>query len=157
MRAIVAAALLTALPACNSQPDFTTYREAIKAKLRDPNSAEFRNEKIRLLWTDKGRRLKIYCAEVNADNFFGGKSGYQPVQVVIEQVGLTDDLWSPGRTIIDEKVNTDYYLNCVRADTQRSDENFGRITLMFGEDPADLANQVEPVLSMKEAPPLPKR
>lgn len=49
-------------------------REAVKAKLKDPGSAEFRNE--------KQVRHGVFCGEVNGKNSLGGYSGFQPFIVV---------------------------------------------------------------------------
>jgi hypothetical protein len=45
---------------------------AIKAKLRDPDSAQWRNVKFY-----SGGGVPIVCGEVNANNGFGGKGGYE--------------------------------------------------------------------------------
>lgn len=75
--------VLLACAGCSPSPDFGDAREAVKLKLRDPSSSEFRDEKIRTLWSANGDRLTVYCAEVNANNAFGGKAGFQPVEYVV--------------------------------------------------------------------------
>lgn len=47
-------------------------RKAVEAKLRDPASAEYRNEK---LGSFKGH--PVVCGEVNAKNGFGGMTGFE--------------------------------------------------------------------------------
>lgn len=47
-------------------------RKAVEAKLRDPESAQYRNEH---LGSFKG--VPVICGEVNAKNGFGGMSGYE--------------------------------------------------------------------------------
>ena len=47
-------------------------KDAVRAKLRDPDSAEFRNVKFY-----SGGGVPLSCGEVNANNGFGGKSGYE--------------------------------------------------------------------------------
>jgi hypothetical protein len=47
-------------------------KEAIKAKLRDPDSAQFRDVKFH-----SGGGVPLACGEVNANNGFGGKAGYE--------------------------------------------------------------------------------
>lgn len=49
-------------------------RAVIRAMLKDPDSADFTNERI----ADSG----AYCASVNAKNSFGGYSGSQRVMVI---------------------------------------------------------------------------
>jgi hypothetical protein len=71
--------ILTALilPACSiDETDaFMDKREAkkkIARVLRDPDSAEFRN--VNLFQMDRG---PMVCGEVNSNNAFGGKTGFQ--------------------------------------------------------------------------------
>jgi hypothetical protein len=47
-------------------------RDAVRERLRDPSSAEFRNEKI-----GSYQGAEVVCGEVNSANGFGGMSGYQ--------------------------------------------------------------------------------
>lgn len=47
-------------------------KDAIKAKLRDPDSAQFRN----VAFHSSGG-VPVACGEVNANNGFGGKAGYE--------------------------------------------------------------------------------
>lgn len=67
-----------------SDPEVLFSQDAIRASLRDPASAEFRKEEIRILWTIEDRRLKLYCGEVNSANAFGRRTGFKPVEVVLE-------------------------------------------------------------------------
>lgn len=46
--------------------------DAIRAKLRDPDSATFRNVKFY-----SGGGVPVACGEVNSNNGFGGKAGYE--------------------------------------------------------------------------------
>ena len=75
---VVAAGILLSLVSCG-QSDAEKQREAdaylqllgekfVKAKLKDPSSAEFRNQFI----GKKG----VPCGEVNAKNSFGGFTGF---------------------------------------------------------------------------------
>lgn len=48
--------------------------QSVKAKLRDPGSAKFRNVKV----YRNAAGAKIICGEVNSANGLGGMSGYQP-------------------------------------------------------------------------------
>ncbi len=47
-------------------------KDAIREKLRDPSSAEFRNVTFH-----SGGGVPMACGEVNANNGFGGKGGYE--------------------------------------------------------------------------------
>ncbi len=47
-------------------------KDAIKAKLKDPDSAQFRNVKFHV-----GMGKPVTCGEVNAKNSFGGYSGFE--------------------------------------------------------------------------------
>ena len=49
-----------------------TSKDAIRAKLRDPDSAQFRNVKFY-----SGGGAPVVCGEVNGKNGFGGRAGYQ--------------------------------------------------------------------------------
>lgn len=137
------------MAACTQQPDYSDYRNAVKGELRDPASAEFRNEQVRTLWTAGGRRKTLYCAEVNANNAFGGKTGFRPVRITISTRGLEGH--NAGEVWIDREMNPGFYLDCVRADTQRGDENFGKAFLSASFNQAEI-DAAEPVLSDEVAP-----
>lgn len=47
-------------------------KDAVRAKLRDPDSAQFRNVEFHA-----GGGVPMACGEVNANNGFGGKAGYE--------------------------------------------------------------------------------
>lgn len=47
-------------------------RDAIRSRLRDPGSADFRNERFY-----SGGAAPVVCGEVNSKNGFGGYSGFQ--------------------------------------------------------------------------------
>ena len=51
---------------------FEVAHTAVKVVLRDPDSAEFRNDH---LGSVRGR--EVVCGEVNSTNGFGGKTGFQ--------------------------------------------------------------------------------
>lgn len=48
-------------------------KDAVRAKLKDPDSAEFRN----VVFVRGEDDVPVTCGEVNAHNSFGGKSGFQ--------------------------------------------------------------------------------
>lgn len=50
------------------------HRNAVRAELKDPDSAQFRNERLVNGWTVK---TSILCGEVNAKNELGGYSGFK--------------------------------------------------------------------------------
>jgi len=71
-------------------------KDAIKGKLRDPDSAEFRNVKVCYAMGP------IVVGEVNSNNGFGGKAGFQrfvsggKIQVLEEEMepGAMDKVWA---------------------------------------------------------------
>jgi hypothetical protein len=71
-------------------------KRLIRAKLRDPKSAEFRN--VRICYS----MGPIVCGQVNSNNGFGGKTGYQrfvsggEIQVLEEEMedGGMDAVWA---------------------------------------------------------------
>jgi hypothetical protein len=50
-------------------------KDAVRARLRNPSSAEFR--KVELFRPYAGRDTPFVCGEVNSENGFGGRSGFQ--------------------------------------------------------------------------------
>src|SRR3546814_19471709 len=77
--------------------------------LRDPDSAIFKDEQVRTLWSNDGSRLTVYCAKVNANNIMGGKTGFKPLTLIIDAVhkkpgttDLTQKVWAKGQ-ILDRK------------------------------------------------------
>lgn len=59
----------TAVPAMPAVPSmFVAGRQLVRAALRDPRSADFRNDR---------ERGAVLCGEVNAKNGFGGYTGYR--------------------------------------------------------------------------------
>lgn len=54
--------------------DRLALEEAVKDVLKDPESAQFRNEHVRI---DYRGALPILCGEVNARNSMGGYTGFQ--------------------------------------------------------------------------------
>jgi len=108
-------------------PDYDRHRETVKDRLRDPDSASFRSEKVRTLWSKDGSRLTVYCAEVNANNLIGGKTGYKPLTLVVEAVNrapnpanTVKNVWFKGRIFLNEEINPNYYLDCIRPDSERA-------------------------------------
>ena len=49
-------------------------KDAVKERLREPKSAEFRNVNV-VRYQEK---INVVCGEVNAKNGFGGMTGFQP-------------------------------------------------------------------------------
>jgi hypothetical protein len=72
------------------------HQDRIRAKLRDPSAAEFRNARVYYAVAP------TVCGEVNARNGFGGASGFQrfvsagDIQVIEEQMapGEMDKTWA---------------------------------------------------------------
>jgi len=142
------------VPGCSTEPDYGPYREAIKARLRDPDSAQFRNEQVRTLWTASGKRRTIYCAELNANNAFGGKTGYKGAQYFIRDENMGGLSNEPGTVFLYDEPSPNFYMDCVRPDTQR-DEELGKARISLGPfgaaEQAEL-DRVEPPLSNEKAP-----
>jgi hypothetical protein len=121
--------------------------------MRDPASAEFRNENIRTLWTAGGKRVRLYCAEVNGANAYGGKTGFLPLRYIISTKntkGSYDFALSSDPLWIEEEMTNDHYLDCVRSDTQRDDSQFEQA--FIGDFDRNMVDKEEPVLSQDVAP-----
>lgn len=65
---------LIILSGCSVQADTSQAEEAVKAVMRDPDSAKFRNLEV----NDDGS----VCGEVNGRNAFGGMTGFSPFAYV---------------------------------------------------------------------------
>lgn len=78
MKRIIAVLLVTCLPAAAEPLTgqelswITKNRELLKSRLKDPSSAEFKDETI-----SRATGAPIVCGEVNAKNGFGGRNGFQ--------------------------------------------------------------------------------
>jgi hypothetical protein len=72
--------ILFAISGCSFPKDSTSVEDAVKATLRDPNSAQFQNFEF--------NEDRSVCGEVNARNAYGGMVGFQPFAVVDEVVFL---------------------------------------------------------------------
>jgi hypothetical protein len=140
--------------------DLARYREAIASTFRNPRSAEFRDERVRILWSKGGNRLQLYCGEVSADNAFGGKTGFKDVTFVIEAKDVRRPSrigpFQPGKSFVDDMgPSLTYYVQCIRSDTERRDNDV--FTIPFGpdgaEERADIDRQV-PMISDQRAPEL---
>lgn len=146
--------VISVVAGCSSEPDYASYREAIKARLRDPDSAQFRNEQVRTLWTASGKRRTIYCAEVNSNNAFGGKTGYIGAQYFIRDENMGGLSNEPGTVFLYEEPSPNFYMDCIRRDRQR-DEELGKARISLGPfGAAEQAEQdrLEPPLSNERAP-----
>lgn len=82
-------------------------KEGITAKLKDPDSADFRNVHF---YSGSGR--PIVCGEVNAKNSFGGYSGFEPfVASGTDLAFLASEMSSP------QEMTAVWQKFCVRAPT----------------------------------------
>ena len=118
--------------------------------MRDPESARFRNERIRILWTKSGQRMVVYCGEVNSRNGFGGMAGFAPVQVFLKGLPPEDRVDRTGDVyIFDNGPDADYYLKCLRPDTERREQDFEKVPLFLTPEQVD---QQFPRISDREAP-----
>lgn len=165
IKRILLAALLLSMVSCSFGNDYEQYREIIRKRLRDPESATFQNESIRTLWSKEGSRKMIYCAMVNSNNAYGGKTGFGPAQVMIavkdanpKRMFPVSTLYPPGKSFMDPAMHPDHYLDCVRDDTQRRDEDIFSTYPTYGRTwdnafKAEIDKQY-PVLSNDSAPQL---
>ena len=133
---------------------FDEMERGIKARLRDPDSAQFRSEAIRTLWSTSGKRITVFCAELNANNGFGGKTGYQGVRyyVATKGLGYYSQFYRPGSVAEFPDFNANYYLECVRPDTQRADDLMGKSILFAGSMTPSEVDQEYPALSNRTVP-----
>jgi hypothetical protein len=60
-------------------------KEAIKTKLRDPDSAQFRNVEFHA-----GGGVPLACGEVNGNNGFGGKAGYERFVAASDSIAVLE-------------------------------------------------------------------
>lgn len=113
IRHVVGCVFVLALAACHSQPaaeetatmgshaDYadsgkqqawiTKSEDAIKAKLRDPDSAQFRNVEFHATGG-----IPVVCGEVNGNNALGGKAGYERFIAAGDQIDvLESDMTTP--------------------------------------------------------------
>lgn len=68
-----AVALLSGCARYDEQTDVYLYRGAVARSLKDPDSAQFRNDRV---WVHRDGSARL-CGEVNAKNGFGGFAGYR--------------------------------------------------------------------------------
>jgi hypothetical protein len=145
---------LLCLTACEREPDFSVYRDGIQHRLSTAAQVDFANEKTRTLWSADGRRMTLYCAEVKAQNGFGDTTGTYYAQVVVSEKNIPDYLASrPGAIFMGREMNIDYYLDCVRPDTQRPNDTLGKAYLPASTpfDPRE-GDAIQPVISDQLAP-----
>lgn len=71
----------------DGEPSIYDFHYYAKAMLKDPDSAQFKNERLKTV-ADSG--AYYMCAEINAKNSFGGYSGYKNA-IVSQSTLLTDD------------------------------------------------------------------
>ncbi len=67
----------------HENPEFRDAKDAVKAELNDPDSANFRNVRAITVRTREGSVVRSICGEVNAKNGFGGYSGFAPFVYII--------------------------------------------------------------------------
>jgi hypothetical protein len=60
-------------------------KDAIKTKLRDPDSAQFRNVEFHA-----GGGVPLACGEVNGNNGFGGKAGYERFVAASDSIAVLE-------------------------------------------------------------------
>jgi hypothetical protein len=92
--AFVALLVLGSLDGGGTWPHTLQYdaRERVRATLRDPASAEFRNLRVHPGPTEDS---KAVCGEFNARNGFGGMSGWQRFIVVARRSAENNVLTAP--------------------------------------------------------------
>jgi hypothetical protein len=74
---------------CSVAPGMYRFEEVVESGLKDPDSAEFRNQVIHKLKTETGETYYAMCGEVNARNGFGAYAGFQ--RVIATGMPLMDD------------------------------------------------------------------
>lgn len=90
---------------------------------------------------------------MNAANAFGGRTGFKPVEHVISNERMRiNDIYTPGEVFFSREMNAGYYLNCVRPDTERSDDDFGKAILDLETFDAAAWDRNVPVISTAAAP-----
>lgn len=65
-------------------------QDLVRATLKDPESAQFRNDRIRQF---QGK--DVACGEVNANNSFGGKTGFKRYVAANEVAVITEEAMEP--------------------------------------------------------------
>lgn len=65
-------------------------QDMVRATLKDPESAQFRNGRIR-----KFQGKDVACGEVNANNSFGGKTGFKRYVAASEDAVVTEEGMEP--------------------------------------------------------------
>lgn len=73
-RALAWCLALASLAGCDNHADRDRFRGVVSATLKDPSSAQFRDDRVVRLPDGSAR----YCGEVNARNAFGGYVGFRP-------------------------------------------------------------------------------
>src|SRR3546814_15844381 len=65
----------------------------------------------------------------------GGKTGFKPLTLIIDAVhkkpgttDLTQKVWAKGQIFINDDINPNFYLECMRPDTERAN---GKIFLVY--------------------------
>ena len=143
------------LVACNPSKK---YEKQIAETTRDPEAVKIRNGRVRTLWTAGGQRLVVYCADTNAPNAFGGMTGYRPTTLVISAKlnhPILKQVYMPGKVWINDRITADYYLTCMRSDTQRTDKDFMSVFPMpplWSDEEAQRIDREVPVISQESAP-----
>ena len=100
MRVVVLALIFAiSLTGCSSSQDSIVAddaeiiegaRSTLRDTLKDPSSAEFRNEKVGFY---EGRA--VVCGEVNSNNSFGGKTGFQRYVAANASAVVTEEAMDP--------------------------------------------------------------
>lgn len=102
----------TAIAASN-ESEVAAVAEAVKAKLKDPASATFRNvRRVPFMGLERSTS-KVYCGEVNARNSFGGFSGYSNFVVSNATAGGKEAHILEGD---DVEAELTYHVLCVKDD-----------------------------------------
>jgi hypothetical protein len=148
--------VMAAASGCDRDPDYTAYRAGIQQRLPSASTVEFASEKVRTLWSEDGRRINLYCAEVKPKNGFGDAMGIYYASYTIFDKGLPKYLSTkPGTVYLDNRLSINHYLDCVRSDTKRPNNTLGKAYFTLSEkfSPTE-GDEVEPVLSNQLAPEL---
>ena len=138
---------------------FRAARAVMTKNLVDPASAQFRDERVRTLWSRTGSRLRVYCAEVRVKDVSGEYGEFEAAEAILA-ASLTHPQMmgyhKAGAVFLPANAQK-FYLDCERPDTARTDAG---LEAAFPPGDRELSaerraavDRAYPVLSNDPAPP----